>query len=101
MTHALKKALLVFVPALVLFWLTKPSPKSKSAEKKPDPATVELNARTAFEAYMTAVNAGETPDALQELNRQIEQEYGMRVYLKRSDNRYYVADLNGKDILKS
>lgn len=102
MNISLKKFLLVFGAGFLLFWLSRPSGKGRKPNtSEADQATQMKNAQTALDAYMAALQAGEQADALAELNRQIEQEFNLRVYFKRSDGHYYVADTNGKDILRS
>lgn len=95
----IKKAALVFGIGLVIFWLLKPSSTRKpSSTKESNGADQTKNANIVLKAYTKAVNAGETATALEELNKLMEKEYGMRVYKKPGASSYSVRDVNGKDI---
>lgn len=56
------------------------------------------NAITALKAYTDAVKAGEKPAALDELNRMIVKEYGLKVYQDKASGEYFCTDLNGNPI---
>jgi hypothetical protein len=102
MTAAVKKFLLVFGVGGLIFWLTKPGyGRGKAPKAEQDIIKQQANARIALDAFLAAVKAGENAAALDELNREIEEKYSLRVYFKRSDGHYYVADTTGKDILRS
>lgn len=92
-----KKSLIVFGGGLLLFWLLKPKQKK---QQEVDRLTMRKNAAHALAAYKKAVAAGENASALDELNREIEKEYSLRIY-KAKDGFYYAADLQGNDILRN
>jgi len=50
-------------------------------------------------AYIAAYNAKEPQSVLDDLNTEISDSYGLKVYRRRSDNKLVVSDLNGDDIL--
>lgn len=97
----LKEALIVAGISLALIYITMPKSK-KSKIPKPDVAdksevTQKENARIALDAFMTAVENKENTRALQQLNNQLAQTYGIRIYRKGA---YFVAkDSTGKEIL--
>ena len=94
-----KKAGVVFGLAFVLFWLLRPgSARKPKTTKEVDPVEQKKNANIVIDAYINAVKAGETPAALEELNKLTEKTYGLRVYKKPGDGKYYVRDDNGNDV---
>ena len=102
MKPELAKGLMIFGISGLLFWLLRPKDNKKAtpAEKKVDKATLVKNATTALNSYLKAVRAGESAANLEELNKMIEDKYGVRVFLKQSEGKYYVSDLKGVYILK-
>lgn len=96
-----KEALIITGVVIVILYLTLPKskkaviPKPETA-KESDVATKE-NARIALDAYMDAVQAGESAKNLNVLNAELANTYGLRIYKK---NGYFIArDSEGKDIL--
>ena len=96
-----KEAIIIGGVVLVVLYLTLPKtkkdviPKPETASQS-DVATKE-NARIALDAYMDAVQAGESAKNLNALNAELANTYGLRVY---KNNGYYIArDSEGKDIL--
>jgi hypothetical protein len=57
------------------------------------------NAFTALKAYITAYNAQEPQNKLDELNGEIANDYGLKVVRRRTDNRLAVYDLNDSEVL--
>lgn len=57
------------------------------------------DAIVALSAYISAYNAKEPQSVLDDLNTEISDSYGLKVYRRRSDNKLVVSDLNGDDIL--
>ncbi len=129
LTDSAKKALLVFGSGFLLFMLFRKSankiknnvgdgtdlpfdgvPEPKNRKKVPNP---KLNpkdvgrnkkakdALTALKAFIAAYNAGESQAALNELNREISKEMGLRVYRKASTGNFIVTDLSGKEIMSN
>ena len=97
----IKEALIVAGVSLALIAITMP--KSKTSKiPKPDVAensevTQKENARIALDAFMNAVDNKENTRTLQQLNNQLAQTYGLRIYRK---GNYFVAkDATGKEIL--
>jgi len=56
------------------------------------------NADIVLVAYSEALKAGETPQRLTELNKELTKEFGMRCYVS-EDNRLTVCDVKGNTIL--
>jgi hypothetical protein len=101
LTTQVKEALIVAGITIVVLGITLPKMK-KNAIPKPDTAdksevTQKENARIALDAFMTAVENGENNRGLQQLNSQLGQTYGLRIYKK--DNYYVAKDSTGKEIL--
>lgn len=96
-----KEALIIAGISLALIFVTMPKGKS-SKIPKPDVAdkdevTQKENARIALDAFMNAVDNKENTRTLQQLNNQLAQTYGLRIYKK---GNYFVAkDSTGKEIL--
>jgi hypothetical protein len=109
------KAVLMFGGGYLIFLLAKTA-KEKSTEKVntkttgetvksfdsvvpdnvPQPKTEE--APIVMEAYVMALQAGETPMRLTELNKECMKEFGMRCYVA-EDGRVVVCDVKGNTIL--
>lgn len=101
MDAQLKKALLVFGIGAGLFWLFRPSSKRKPiTAKEPNKGQQLKEAELVATAYGKALKAGESPAALEELNKMMEGKYGMRVIRKQADSKYYVMDTKGNQIMK-
>lgn len=114
-----RKAMLVFGGGFLLFWVLKDGRlfgKSKGEKKvaegdrkKVDPPTVNpkdmkgnkkaQNGFIALKAYIDAYNNREPEKALEELNRELAKDLGVRVFKRSSDGCFVVADLAGGTIL--
>jgi hypothetical protein len=95
------KALLIFGGGYLAFSLYKSSKMPKVVDKtknfdstpKPNPE----NAKIVITAYMDALNAGETPSRLTELNKECLKEFGMKCYVN-DKNEVIVCDAKGNTI---
>jgi hypothetical protein len=100
------KFVLIFGGGLGLFAILKKvndnkmasasSGTTKSADGTP-PADTK-NADIVATAYSEALKAGETPQRLTELNKELTKEFGMRCYVS-EDNKLTVCDVKGNTIL--
>ena len=72
------------------------SSSSKNADGTPPPDS--KNAEIVASAYAEALKAGETPQRLTELNKELTKEFGMRCYVS-EDNKLIVCDAKGNTIL--
>lgn len=119
----INKAILIFGISVLLFIWLKPklnktgsnaSSDAKQPESKPDrkklkeptgsAADLKDNERagralTALKIYIAAYNANETQAKLDELNRELVSQYGMRIYTRKTDGYLVVADTSGNDII--
>jgi hypothetical protein len=119
-----KKALLIFGGGFLLFLLVKGKSKKKNLgqnlnfttdeelpknrKKISSPSLNESEAKSnkasknafaALKAYIDAYNASEPQNVLDELNREFANEFKVKVYRRKSDNRLIVCDLDGKLII--
>lgn len=118
-----KKAIFIFSTGLILFWLFKPKLNKVNAKTKltvtesqenpkdrkkistptmnPKDAKSPLikNSFGALKGYIDAYNNGEPQNVLDELNREFAKEFKVKVYKRKSDGKFVVCDLNGKEIL--
>ena len=62
------------------------------------PAPDMKNAEIVASAYSEALKAGEAPQTLTELNKELTKEFGMRCYIS-EDNKLTVCDVKGNTIL--
>lgn len=100
MNPQLQKALIVFGVSAILFWLVRPDINRKP--KTSDATTPEQQKKDAIvvaNAYGKALQAKESPAALEELNKLMEGQYGLRVDRKHADGKYYVMDTKGNEVL--
>jgi hypothetical protein len=72
--------------------------KTTSADGSSTPAPDSKNAEIVAVAYSEALKAGETPQRLTELNKELTKEFGMRCYVS-EDNKLTVCDVKGNTIL--
>lgn len=101
MNKQVVKAGMVFGIAGILFWLCKPrSDRKPKTSKESSPEKLKNEARIVAIAYGKAMKDGLGPSELEELNQASEKKYGMRVYRKHSDGKWWVMDTKGNDILK-
>ncbi len=100
MSPQFQKALIIFGIGFGLFLLVRPGNARKPKAKEKSAADLQKDAQIVATAYGKAKAANEPPESLEELNKIAEQEYGMRVYQKHSDGKYYVMDTKGNDIFK-
>jgi hypothetical protein len=104
----LVKAGIVIGGGILLYMALKPSkdnitttnnastPKNANGEATPKP-TLE-NAEVVADAYTQALQAGETPSKLTELNQECMKEFGMRCYVDK-EGKLVVCDVSGNAIL--
>jgi hypothetical protein len=105
----LVKAGIVIGGGILLYMALKPSkdnitatnnsnatPKNATGEATPKP-TLE-NAEVVADAYTQALQAGETPSKLTELNQECMKEFGMRCYVDK-EGKLVVCDVSGNAIL--
>jgi len=72
---------------------------TKSADGIASNTPVDIkNADIVAIAYSEALKAGETPQRLTELNKELTKEFGMRCYIS-EDNKLIVCDIKGNTIL--
>jgi hypothetical protein len=102
MNKQLVKGILVFGVSGLVFWLLRPSISKRKpvTTKEPNPQDQAKNAIIVANAYGKALQAGETPKSLEELNKMTEDKYGLRVDKKQADGKYYVMDTKGNTVLK-
>jgi len=101
MNAQLQKGLLVFGLAGVLFWLLKPGNNRKpKSTKEENTSQQKKDAITVANAYGKALQAKESYERLEELNKISEEKYGLRVIKKQADGKYYVMDTKGNEVLK-
>jgi hypothetical protein len=103
LTTRTKEAIIVGAIVIAVLFITLPKGKSKKRGiPAPDTAdkaelTQKENAQVALDAFMTAVENRENTRTLQQLNNELAQTYGLRVYRK---GQYFIAkDATGKEIL--
>ena len=103
----LVKTAIIFVGAGLLYMALKPSkdvvdttvtnpPKNATGEDTPKP-TLE-NAEIVADAYIQALQAGETPTKLTELNQECMKDFGMRCYVD-GTGKLIVCDVSGNPVL--
>lgn len=87
------------VAIVILFFLI---PRSKKIKKVEGSATNNANnvqnARIVLDAFMSALEAGENAQALNELNKEFVKEFQLKVY-KNKEGKYVARTLDGKDVL--
>lgn len=99
------KAGLIFGGGYLVFALAKSMKKSKSIDglkksfdsKESTPVPTAENAKIVITAYTEALNAGETPSRLTELNKECMKEFGMRCYVD-GEGKVVVCDVKGEPI---
>lgn len=94
-----QKALIITAIGGCVYWLFR-ARNAKPSKAEPAKEISTANAKVVATAYMKAIHAGEGAEGLEELNRLTEKEYGMRVYRKHQDGKYYVMDTKGNDVFK-
>ena len=108
MKENLIKAVIIFGGGLGLFFLAKKKIENKvvgatsgnsggKASADGGPAPDLKNAEIVADAYSGALKAGETPQRLTELNKELMKEFGMRCYV--NDNVLTVCDSKGNTIM--
>jgi hypothetical protein len=95
-----KNAVIIAVATITLYMLLKPKKNgiSKPMKATKDELSQKQNARTILDAYLNAVDAKESPTALQKLNSIFADEYSMKVFKNKSGS-YVARTLDGKDVL--
>lgn len=100
------KAALIFGGGYLVFALAKSikktntivdSTKKSFDSKESAPVPTAENAKIVITAYTDALNAGETPSRLTELNKECMKEFGMRCYVD-SEGKVVVCDVKGEQI---
>jgi len=96
------KALLIFGGGYLAFSLYKSSKMPKVVDKTTKnfdstPKANPENAKIVIMAYMDALNAGESPSRLTELNKECLKEFGMKCYVN-DKNEVIVCDAKGNTI---
>ncbi len=87
--------------------MKEPEPQSRQAIPIPEMDDTEAGKNTlandainALTAYIAAYNNGEPQEELDALNTSLSQEYGMRVFRRRSDAKHVVATLNDQPVME-
>ncbi len=120
MNDSAKKAILVFgVSFLFLFLFGKKKVKASAVDEVPSPSQREKvalpkmkasdatkNARAkdayiALTAYIKAYNSKEPQSSLDELNRELMKDMGLKVYRKATTGKFIVTDSSGKEIMEN
>lgn len=99
------KAVLIFGGGYLVYALAKTmkgqnvsAGKTKSFDSKDSsPVPTAENAKIVLTAYTEALNAGESPSRLTELNKECMKEFGMRCYVD-NENKIIVCDAKGEPI---
>jgi len=108
------KTVIILLGGSLLYYAFKPSPSGKqpaaaaannnvsttafdSKVTKDTPEPTEENANIVADAYNAAMQNGEPPAKLTELNQECMKDFGMRAYVK--DNALYVCDVSGNTVL--
>jgi hypothetical protein len=113
MDSSLKNALIILGTAVAVLWVFRNKKKVKvggasgaESDKLAPPATADEsakkqidNAHIALDAMRKAIDAGESSDGLNKLNRILATEYGVKVYPQK-DGTLMVCDRKGASILK-
>ena len=108
------KLLLMLGGGFVAFMLLKPkgdakskntsnfTSTSKSANGSPKPVTDEdrENAEIVMTAYVMAMEAGESPQNISQLNSETMKEFGLRCYADKQGS-LVVCNVNGTEVLKA
>lgn len=101
MNFQLKKGLFVFGVGLTLAWIIIPG-KKKAPKEAIDRKQQKINAAAALEIIRKAIVEDQVDvEEFEQLKRDIQEEYGLRVYFNPKENCYYVADAEGRDLLRS
>jgi hypothetical protein len=113
MDNSLKNALIILGTAVAVLWVFRNKKKVKvevavgaESDKLAPPATADEsdkkqidNAHIALDAMRKAIDAGESSDGLNKLNRILATEDGVKVYPQK-DGTLMVCDRKGASILK-
>ena len=96
----LRDGLIILGVAGVILLGVFPLKKGISKPKVADTKNVDnvTNARIILDAYLNAVEAGESIKALNELNQEFVKEYGMKV-AKTKSGKFVARTTDGKDVL--
>ncbi len=82
--------------AYVVVFLVKKEKKEESEIEQP--AITDSTINIAVDAYKSGMDAGETPENLNEINSELKKEFGLSVEFKTLKNKYFVYDLSGKKV---
>jgi hypothetical protein len=96
----MRDGLIILGVAGVLLLLVFPRKKGIAKPKIADTTKVDnvTNARIILDAFLNAVDAGESQKALNQLNQEFVKEYGMKV-ARNSKGKYVARTTDGKDVL--
>ncbi len=95
-----KKGLFVVGVGVLLAWPVIPG-KTKAPKEANDRKQEKINAAAALDTVRDAIVNGISMEDFELLKQDIQEQYGLRVYYQPKDDRYYVANAEGKDILRS
>lgn len=111
MNTNVKKLLLIFGGGFLLYWAFKKikpidvkkkstsTSSDTSANASGDEMEKKKNARIVLKAFMEAKKAGESKDFLEDMNREFQKEYGLKVMPNKTTGKPFVADLEGNKVL--
>ena len=111
MNTNVKKLLLIFGGGFLLYWTFKKiwpidvkkksssSSSEKSVNASGDDMEKKKNARVVLKAFMEAKKAGESKDFLDDMNREFQKEYGLKVMPNKTTGKAFVADLEGNKVI--
>jgi hypothetical protein len=93
-----KKAIFGFGLGVLVFYIGWRIFTEKPSKEAKQPEITKQNIETALLAYTSAIEAGETPSKLGEINDELAKEYGLRVKQRPADGRFVVLSLAGKEV---
>lgn len=107
MNTNIKKGLLIFIGAYVVYWaLTKVKPFGKTQGKKSSKSNSSAgindnkkNAMVVLTAYKNAKDAGESKSFLDEMNAEFASQYKLRVISDKGSGKLIATDLEGNKVL--
>lgn len=98
-----RRALFGIGGGLFVFWLLQRTLLQKndyglSKDDDPIPQPDDEDIQKAIVAYQSAVKAGESKQALMDLNADLAKEFNVRVYRRKTDGKFVATDLAGKEL---
>ena len=118
------KCLVIFGGGYLAFKMLTPKPRKSNqigkieveeyeVEERPfiqpppilDDAQAQANPKAAdsflaLNVYIDAMNSGASNDELEKVNSELSNDFGLKVYRRRGDNKMVVKDLNGSDVIE-